>query len=65
MLSCVERRNRITNILARREVAYLLILSNHSSISPETFYNKNGFEKFVEEINLHVFGKVWTSYILK
>ncbi|MGY3803091.1 DNA topoisomerase (ATP-hydrolyzing) subunit B [Pigmentibacter ruber] len=54
MLSCVERRNRISSILSRRRSnVFINFLSNHNSISPETFYNKNGFEKFVEEINLH------------
>ncbi|WP_397600208.1 DNA topoisomerase (ATP-hydrolyzing) subunit B [Silvanigrella sp.] len=64
MLSCVERRNRITSILSRRRSSIIVsFLANYNTLTPEIFYNKSGFEKLIEEIKLHVlkYGHIHTK----
>ncbi|RDB35640.1 MAG: DNA topoisomerase (ATP-hydrolyzing) subunit B [Spirobacillus cienkowskii] len=64
MLSCVERRNRITNILARRRSLVVInYLSGQLSLTPDIFYNKSDFEKFVDIFKMHIlkYGHVFTK----
>lgn len=55
MLTCVERRNKITSILSRRRSSVVVnFIAASEKLTPEIFYQKTEFEKLVETIKLHV-----------